>query len=93
MIHHTGRNTTAGKTADSRLHFSQTNSRYFGLKPELTASPNPTWKQEKGQNKKEKERRKINQRITYKHRSKKLTGGSRQLDNEKFKCFYGNEIK
>jgi len=47
MIHHTGRNTTAGKTADSRLHFSQTNSGYFGPKPELTASSNPTWKEGK----------------------------------------------
>jgi hypothetical protein len=47
MIHHTGRNPTAGKTADSRLHFSQTNSRYFGMKPELTASSNPTWNEGK----------------------------------------------
>jgi len=64
MIHHTGRNPTAGKTADSRLRFSQTKSGYFGLRPELTAYPNPTWKEEKkGQNKKEKHRQKINQRI------------------------------
>jgi len=93
MIHHTGRNPTAGKTADSRLHSSQTNSGYFGLKPELTASPNPTWKEGKRTKTKEKDRRKRNQRITYKPRSKKLTGVSRQLDNEKLKCFWGNEIK
>jgi hypothetical protein len=37
----------AGKTAHSRLHFSQTNSGYFGLKPELTASLKPTWKEGK----------------------------------------------
>jgi len=47
MIHHTGRNPTACKTADSRLRFSQTNSGYFGLRPELTAYPNPTLKEEK----------------------------------------------
>lgn len=43
--------------------------------------------EKKGQNKKEKDRQRRNQMITYKPRSKKLTGGSRKLDDEKLKCF------
>jgi len=79
---------TAGYT------FPQTNSGYFGLKPELTVSPNPTWKEgKKEKNKKEKDRQKRNQRITYKPRSKKLRRGSRKFDYEKLICFQGNQIR
>jgi hypothetical protein len=63
----------AVKTADSRLHFSQTNSGYFGLKPQLIASLNPTWKEGKRikQERKETERKEKKRIITYKPRREK----------------------
>ena len=48
---------TAGYT------FPQTNSGYFGLKPELTVSPNPTWKEGKKQERKRQTKKKSEDNI------------------------------